>query len=57
MSSRNTRWDNIPQQGEGSWEYDQDQITYDQLLDPLALLDLKYNGIGDLTVWTNLDLI
>lgn len=57
MSSRNTIWDNLPQTGESSWIYNQELFTYDQLLDPLASLSVKYNGIGGITVWENLDLI
>lgn len=57
MSSRNTQWENIPQTGEGTWKYDQVEFTYNQLLEPLSELPARYNGIGDFTYWTNIDLL
>jgi hypothetical protein len=57
MSSRNTQWDNLQQTGEGAWTYNQDNLAYNTLLDPLTELSVKYNGLGSLTEWTNLDLL
>ena len=57
MSSRNTQWDNLQQGGEGTWTYNQDNLSYDIAVDPLAELSVRYNGLGTLTEWTNLDLL
>jgi hypothetical protein len=57
MSSRNTQWDNLQQTGEGTWTYNQDNLSYDIAVDPLTELSVRYNGLGTLTEWTNLDLL
>lgn len=57
MSSRNTSWNNLQQSGEGSWTYDEVGFSYDTELDPLTALSVVYNGLGEITVWDNLDLI
>lgn len=57
MSSRDTQWDYLQKVGKGSWTYNQSEITYNQLLDPINSLSVVYNGLGEVTEWTNIDLL
>lgn len=57
MSSRNTQWNNLEQVGDGTWTYNEDNYTYNQVLSPVEGLAVKYNFVGYSTVWTNLDLL
>jgi hypothetical protein len=57
MSSRNTQWENVQQPGQGAWFYDQEGFTYDQELSVIEQLEVFYNGLGNVTVWTNIDLL
>ena len=35
------------------WDYDQPEITYDGLTDPITGLPVCYDGLGVTTTWTN----
>lgn len=48
-----TTWTAIYKTGQG-WTYNQSDITYNDTGVPETGLQVLYNSIGELTVWTNL---
>jgi len=47
-------WDNVEKSGSTTaWEYNEVNMTYNQLLDPDSNLPVLYNGIGVSTSITN----
>lgn len=37
----------------GGWDYNEDEITYNESLDPDTNLTVFYNGLGVSTNWSN----
>lgn len=57
MSSRDTQWNNLELTGEGAWDYNEIGFTYNQEYSTLEGLQVTYNHVGQVTTWTNLDLL
>ena len=51
-----TTWGNLEKTGAltGGWQYDEPNLTYDQLIDVDTDNLVYYDGIGLLAVWTNI---
>jgi hypothetical protein len=51
-----TIWDTIEKAGtsNGGWTYDEDNLEYDQLIDPDSGNKVYYNGVGTSVAWTNI---
>jgi len=47
-----TKWTTQPKPGFG-WQYDQQDLSYDALLDNLSGAIVYYDASGNRTVWTN----
>lgn len=51
-----TTWENLEKVGviEGGWEYEEANLTYDQIIDIDTGNKVYYNGLGLLTTWSNI---
>lgn len=49
-----THWKNIQQTGEGSYAYNEPNLSYNQELSEPEQLPVKYNHLGEDTNWTHL---
>lgn len=57
MTSRNTNWDNIEQNGQGVWLAGQSGLDAGSEFELLSGLRVYAGSLGGSTVWTNLDLL
>lgn len=48
-------WDNQekPKADEGGWDYNEQNLNYDEDIDPDSNLPVKYNSLGTAQEWTN----
>ena len=51
-SMPSTIWNRYGKDGQG-WLYDQPEITYDGVIDPISGLPVTYDGLGTATSFTN----
>lgn len=50
-----TTWDNLEKPGfaNGGWEYNETNLTYNEVIDPDTQLSVTYNGLGTAVSWSN----
>jgi hypothetical protein len=51
-----TTWDNIEKSGTGNggWEFNEPNLTFNQSIDPDSGNTVYFNGLGLSTTWTNI---